>query len=198
LFWDCRAESLEEQALGPIAAVGEMNMPLEDLIPKVAAIEGYRRLFAMAYPGERLSGQTLAKAIATFERTVVSGLAPFDEWVAGQEEAIPESAKRGFVLFNDKARCAACHSGWNFTDGSFHDIGLPSADPGRGKFLPKITRMQHAFKTPTLRNVDHRAPYMHDGSVATLREVIDLDLPLPAEVSRTAAKKVVIGTGRPP
>jgi cytochrome c peroxidase len=174
LFWDGRAESLEEQALGPIAAAGEMNMPLEDLIPKVAAIEGYRRLFAMAYPGEGLTAKTLAKAIATFERTVVSGLAPFDDWVAGKKEAISESAKRGFVLFNGKARCAACHSGWNFTDGGFHDIGLPSADPGRGEFLPKITRMQHAFKTPTLRNVDQRAPYMHDGSVATLRDVIDL------------------------
>jgi len=116
----------------------------------------------------------VAKAIATFERTVLSGVATFDEWVAGREDAISDSAKRGFVLFNGKAKCAACHSGWNFTDASFHDIGLETADTGRGKLLPQLVSMQYAFKTPTLRNVDQRAPYMHDGGVRTLREAIDV------------------------
>ncbi len=174
LFWDGRAESLEAQALGPIEAPGEMNMPLDALLPKLGRIPGYRTLFEQAYPGEGISKNTLAKAIATFERTVVSGIAPFDDWVAGKEDAISDAAKRGFVLFAGKARCTACHGTWKFTDGSFHDVGLPSADLGRGQLLPQVTRMQHAFKTPTLRNVDQRGPYMHDGSVPTLRAVIEL------------------------
>lgn len=173
LFWDGRAEGLEAQALGPIESPGEMNQKLEALPDKLATIEGYRHLFQMAYPGEGLTTKTIAKAIATFERTVVSGMAPFDHWIAGKESAISESAKRGFALFNGKAKCAACHAGWNLSDGGFHDLGMASADPGRGKHLPKLVRMQHAFKTPTLRNVDRRGPYMHDGSLATLMDVVD-------------------------
>jgi cytochrome c peroxidase len=115
----------------------------------------------------------VAKAIATFERTVVSGRAPFDQWVAGDEKAISEEAKRGFVTFNTKARCAECHGSWRFTDDSFHDIGLPGDDIGRGKFLPDVVKMQHAFKTPGLREIARRAPYMHDGSIATLEAVVD-------------------------
>jgi cytochrome c peroxidase len=174
LFWDGRAPDLESQAMAPIEAPGEMNMPVEDLLPKLTEIRGYRSMFEQAYPGEGITKVTVAKAIATFQRTVVSGVAPFDEWINGRENAISESAKRGFVLFNGTARCAICHSGWNFTDGSFHDIGVPSPDRGRGRVLPQIVRMQHAFKVPTLRNVDHRGPYMHNGSVATLADVIDL------------------------
>ncbi len=173
LFWDGRAEGLEGQALGPIQSPAEMNLSLEELVAKIGKIDGYRVFFQMAYPGEGITAKTVAKAIATFERTVVSGVAPFDEWIAGNESAISPSARNGFVLFNGKAKCAACHQGWNLTDGGFHDIGLPSPDPGRGKLLPDLVGMQHAFKTPTLRNVDRRAPYMHDGSLATLREVID-------------------------
>jgi cytochrome c peroxidase len=174
LFWDGRAQSLEEQALGPIAAPGEMNLPLPQLIAKLKSIDGYRPLFAAAYPGEPLSEQTVAKALATFERTVVSERAPFDRWVAGEEAAISEAAKRGFVLFNTKANCAKCHAGWRFTDDSFHDIGVQSGDPGRGKLYPEIEINQFAFKTPTLRNADRRAPYLHDGSAKTLQDVVEL------------------------
>jgi len=173
LFWDGRAESLEEQALAPIAAPREMNQPLDKMIGTVAKIPGYRALFERAYPGEPVTPKTVARAIATFERTVVSGQAPFDEWIAGRESAISEDAKKGFDLFNTKAACQKCHEGWNFTDASFHDIGMPDDDPGRGALLP-IEAMQHAFKTPTLRNVDRRAPYMHDGSENTLEDVIEL------------------------
>jgi cytochrome c peroxidase len=172
MFWDGRADSLEAQALGPIEATGEMNMPIARMLSTVSAIEGYQRMFEHAYPGEGITRQTVAKAIATFERTVVSGVAPFDEWVAGRETAISESARRGFVLFNGKARCAVCHRGWNLSDQGFYDLGLPSADRGRGALVPKRL-LQHAFKTPTLRNIAERAPYMHDGSLATLAEVID-------------------------
>jgi cytochrome c peroxidase len=173
LFWDGRAPDLEAQALGPIQAPGEMNQSLEATIAKLRGVEGYRRLFEIAYPGEGVTEKTLAKAIATFEGTIVSGIAPFDEWVAGKDDAISASAKRGFMLFNTRARCSACHSGWSFTDGSFHDIGVASPDRGRGKLLENVERMQHAFKTPTLRNVDHRAPYMRDGSLASLEAVVD-------------------------
>lgn len=172
LMWDGRFESLEEQALGPMSAPVEMNQNMEAIVTELATIPEYRTLFNLSFPGEGISVANIAKAIATFERTVVSGIAPFDRWVSGDEEAISESAKRGFDLFNNKANCVACHSGWNFTDGSFHDIGVADKDIGRGKQLPSIAPMQHAFKTPTLRNAVERAPYMHDGSLTNLHSVV--------------------------
>jgi cytochrome c peroxidase len=172
-FWDGRAATLEEQALGPIQAAGEMNMPLDLLVERISAVAGYRELFAEAFPEVGITADTVAQAIATFERTVVASRAPFDDWIDGDEEAISESAKRGFVVFNEKGNCAACHSGWNFTDSSFHDIGLPDADIGRGKHIPEVVEMQHAFKTPGLRDLARRAPFMHNGSLATLAEVVD-------------------------
>ncbi|MEP6960919.1 MAG: cytochrome c peroxidase [Acidobacteriota bacterium] len=172
LFWDGRAESLEEQALGPIQSTAEMNLPLEHLVRAVSA-PGYRMMFEQAYPGEKITPETIARALATYERTVVSAAAPFDKWVAGDKAAISASAKRGFDLFNTKAACHTCHSGWNFTDDGFHDIGVTGKDKGRGELLP-LEAMQFAFKTPTLRNTNQRAPYMHNGTEATLESVIDL------------------------
>jgi cytochrome c peroxidase len=173
LFWDGRAGSLEEQALGPIASPTEMDQPLDEMVKEIVGIPGYRAMFERAYPGEAVSSKTVAGAIATFERTVVSGRAPFDEWIAGRESAISEQAKRGFDLFNTKAACHKCHPGWNFTDNGFHDIGVADDDLGRGARLP-LEAMQHAFKTPTLRNSDRRGPYMHNGSEPSLEEVIEL------------------------
>jgi cytochrome c peroxidase len=115
----------------------------------------------------------VAKALATFERTVVSATSPFDAWIEGDAAAISQSAKQGFVLFNGKARCAECHSGWNFTDDSFHDIGLETDDLGRGMLVPGTVKLQHAFKTPGLRELTRRPPFMHNGSLPTLRAVID-------------------------
>jgi cytochrome c peroxidase len=174
LFWDGRAESLEEQALGPIASPDEMNLPLEALVPKLRAIPEYAALFEAAYPGEGVGTGTVAKAIASFERTIVSGRAPFDAWIEGDEGAISPEAKQGFLVFNEKARCASCHDGWRFTDDSFHDIGVGGEDRGRGAVLEGIDVLQFAFKTPTLRNVDRRAPYMHDGSERALEDTIAL------------------------
>ncbi len=168
-FWDGRAASLEEQAKGPIEAENEMNMPLDQLVERLKNIPDYQKWFDTIFPGEGIGGDTIAKALATFERTVVSGFAPFDDWIQGDEAAISDSAKRGFALFNGKANCAACHSGWNFTDNAFHDTGLPDDDIGRGKF---DLNAMNAFKTPSLREIARRAPYMHDGSLATLRDVI--------------------------
>jgi cytochrome c peroxidase len=172
-FWDGRAGTLEEQALGPIQSPGEMNMPIEELIKKLSSIPGYPEAFAAVFPGEGLKPETVARSIATFERTIVSPDTPFDRWIAGDEKAISASAKNGFTIFNTKAACNGCHSGWNFTDDSFHDIGLPGDDIGRGKFLPQTARAQHAFKTPGLREVATRRPYMHDGSLATLEAVVE-------------------------
>ncbi len=173
LFWDGRAASLEEQALGPIASPTEMNLPLDGLVRRVDGIAGYRRMFACAYPGQKITAEAIARALATFERTVVSGVAPFDKWISGDNSAISESAQRGFDLFNTKAACQKCHTGWNFTDNGFHDTGVGDQDKGRGADLP-LEAMQHAFKTPTLRNSDRRSPYMHDGSEQSLEDVIDL------------------------
>jgi cytochrome c peroxidase len=172
-MWDGRLATLEEQALGPIQAAGEMNMPLEQLMERLTSIGEYKPLFTAAFPGEGMSAKTLAKAIATYERTVVSERAPFDSWIEGNEKAISEEAKRGFALFNGKAVCAACHEGWNFTNDGFQDIGLPSKDVGRGEFVPGVVKMQHAFKTPGLREIARRSPFMHDGSLATLEAVVE-------------------------
>jgi cytochrome c peroxidase len=172
-MWDGRLASLEEQALGPIQSPGEMNMPLDQLMERLGSVAEYKPLFAAAFPNEDMSAKTLAKAIATYERTVVSERAPFDDWVDGDEKAISDEAKRGFVIFNTKAQCSSCHEGWNFTNDGFQDIGLPSDDIGRGKITPGILKMKHAFKTPGLREITRRVPYMHDGSIATLEQVVE-------------------------
>jgi cytochrome c peroxidase len=172
-MWDGRLANLEEQALGPIQSAGEMNMPLERLMKRLESIPEYKPLFVRAFPQEGITPSTLAKAVATYERTVVSERAPFDDWIEGDEKAISPEAKRGFALFNGKAQCAACHEGWNFTNDGFQDIGLPSDDIGRGKFVPGVIKMEHAFKTPGLREIARRAPYMHDGSLATLEQVVE-------------------------
>ena len=166
-MWDGRFATLEEQALGPMQAPGEMNQKLTVLLPKLQAIPGYVRSFELAFPDEGMSVKTITEAIATYERTIVSAPAPFDRWIEGDESAISDTAKRGFALFTGKAHCAACHSGWRFTDDAFHDIGLKSEDIGRGK-IKNLPLMQHAFKTPGLRNIAQRGPYMHDGSLTTL------------------------------
>ncbi len=172
LMWDGRFDSLEDQAVGPMSAPVEMNQNMAAIVKELNSLPEYRNLFNLSFPQEGITVQNVAKAIATFERTVVSGVAPFDRWVAGDEEAISDKAKRGFDLFNGKANCSACHSGWNFTDDSFHDIGLSDDDNGRGNVLPGIVVLEHAFKVPTLRNVVERAPYMHDGSLKNLFSVV--------------------------
>jgi cytochrome c peroxidase len=171
-FWDGRAKSLEDQAKGPIEAPAEMNLPLSEAVLRLKAVPDYRTWFEKVFPGDGVTPDTIVKAIATYERTVVSSYAPFDAWIDGDENAISASAKRGFVLFNGAAKCSGCHSGWNFTDNRFHDIGTTAKDVGRGKFEPSNVKAQFAFKTPTLRDIAQRAPYMNDGSVATLEEVM--------------------------
>ena len=124
-----------------------------------------------AFPGEGVTLATITKALAVFERSIASGPAPFDAWLDGRQNAISDSAKHGFVLFIGKAACAGCHSGWRFTDGRLHDIGLPDADAGKPA-TPGAAEGEYGFKTPTLRNVSRRAPFMHDGSMPSLEAVM--------------------------
>ena len=176
-MWDGRKTSLEDQALGPIGSPVEMNMPLEKMTEHLRAIPGYAPMFERAYPGQGVGPATVAKAIASYERTIVSTESPFDRWRKGEPQAVGDDVKRGFALFNSKARCAMCHQGWNFTDNGFHNIGLralPGEAEDDGRFAHrKIKVLKGAFKTPTLRDVALTAPYMHDGQYRTLEEVVD-------------------------
>ena len=172
LFWDGRAEDLEEQAVGPITSPLEMAGDFDDIIAQLSTIEEYRHWFDKLFPGQGVSRASILTAIATYQRTIVSGWAPFDRWVDGEEAAISESAKRGFALFNDKAACAECHTGWNFTDNEFYDIGMGDEDVGRGAVETDDDFMNHTFKTPGLRNLTLRAPFMHNGALPDLEAVI--------------------------
>jgi len=175
LGWDGHFHDLESVAMGPITGQSNMNLPERDLIERLSAIPGYCVAFDTAFGNGGVTREKIEQALATFERTIVSGEAPFDRWIRGDEAAISAAAKRGFALFNGKANCAVCHSGWAFTDAAFHDIGVAKDDDlGRGRLFPSSVKLQHAFKTPTLRDVAHRGPYMHDGSVESLADVIDL------------------------
>ena len=173
--WDGHFRNLEAVAFGPITSPNNMNLPEDVLIKRLSAIPGYAKSFETVFGDGDITRKKIELALATFQRSIVSGEAPFDRWIAGDENAIPESAKRGFTLFNGKAHCASCHSGWAFTDASFHDIGTArDNDIGRGRLFPTSTKLRYAFKTPTLRDVGRRAPYMHNGSIETLEEVIEL------------------------
>jgi cytochrome c peroxidase len=171
-MWDGRFRSLEEQAMGPVESSVEMNQNPEELVKELQAIPGYVEMFNDAYPGRGITKDTIAMALASFQRSIVAGIAPFDRWIAGEEKAISAAAKRGFELFEGNANCGTCHSGFNFTDDGFHNIGLNSNDLGRFAVKP-VAVTRGAFKTPTLRNVTRTAPYMHNGAYNTLEEVIE-------------------------
>jgi cytochrome c peroxidase len=180
LGWDGKFRDLEDVTFTPITSANAMNLSETVLLRRLEESPDYVRAFSAAFP-ERgsneapISRRAVELALATFQRSIVSGQSPFDRWVLGNETAIDARAKAGFVVFNGKGQCAACHSGWTFTDGSFHDIGVGTGDDiGRATFFPNSEQLRHAFKTPTLRDVATRGPYMHDGSFGTLEEVIDL------------------------
>jgi cytochrome c peroxidase len=172
VFWDGRARNLEQQVFGPIESPDEMAQPKAPLIARLAADPEYRSAFAKAFPQDaKVSDENLAKAIATYERTLVSPPTRFDRWIDGDDSALMRQEVDGFRLFAGKAGCANCHTGFTFTDGNFYDIGLPDADRGRGAVL-RLAAADHAFKTPGLRELKRSAPYMHDGSLATLDDVL--------------------------
>jgi cytochrome c peroxidase len=211
-FWDGRADSLEEQAKGPIANPIEMGNTHEACEACVNGVEAYRIQFEKIFPGEAVTIDTVAKAIASFERALVTGPSPFDYYerlrtftdafggstegiealkeddpqlyeqyqqLLGESEAHPmsESAKRGRDLFfSDRAACTTCHVGANLTDEKYHNlgVGMDKESPDLGRYeVTKDEADRGAFKTPTIRNVTLSAPYMHDGSQATLEEVVE-------------------------
>jgi len=210
-FWDGRAKTLEEQAKQPIINPIEMGMPDHDaVVKKLKGIPEYVDAFKKVFGGE-ITIDRIAQAIAAFERTLLTGNSPFDRFIAGDQNAISESAKRGWQLFQGKARCITCHefnrSNPFFTDNKYHNIGVAMNQEGfaelarKAELLVKEGKLDQrkldelalnpayselgrflvtfnpkdigAFKTPTLRNVELTAPYMHDGSEATLLDVIE-------------------------
>jgi len=174
-FWDGRAATLEEQALGPIQNPIEMGETLESVVQKLNAIPGYHEQFEAVF-GTAVSAATLAKAIAAFERTVVSGPSPYDRFLEGERDALSRAAQRGLDLFRGKGHCLGCHSGPTFADQRYHNLGVgmdkPNPDLGREK-ISTLLSDRGRFKTPTLRNIALTAPYLHDGSEATLLAVVE-------------------------
>ena len=177
-FWDGRASTLEDQSIGPFASPVEHGFANHDeLVAKISTFAGYKKLFAKVFGAGNITKEQVGKAIASFQRTLISGNSPFDRFdYDGDEKAISESAKRGKKLFFDKARCNLCHFGTNFSDEKFHNIGIgwggEAVDPGRYNVTKDVKELG-AFKTPTLREISRTAPYMHDGRFATLEQVIE-------------------------
>ena len=174
-FWDGRAKTLEEQALGPIQAEVEMAMDLDRLVVKLNGIPGYKTQFNQVF-GRDVTSQNIARAIAAYERTVLSGNAPYDAYKAGDRQALSKAAERGRKVFFGKGHCSACHAGPQFSDGSYHNIGIGmQADKhDRGRVaVSKLEGDTGAFKTPSLREIARTAPYMHDGSLKTLQAVVE-------------------------
>jgi cytochrome c peroxidase len=175
-FWDGRAKSLEEQAIGPIQNPIEMAETHERVVVKLGKIKGYRDQFRLVF-GTEVNLQGIAEAIAAYERTIISTNSAFDRYVTGETAAMDQAAVRGMALFKGKARCILCHNGPNFTDNQFHNLGVPQVGPLKedlGRYaVTKVERDKGAFKTPTLRSITETAPYMHDGAFKTLEEVVD-------------------------
>ena len=176
-MWDGRKKSLEDQAKGPIAAAGEMNQDYDELVRELKAIPGYVSRFNKVFGKNSVTIDNVAKAIATFERSVVSNNAPYDRYQKGDKGAMSASAVNGMKLFFGKARCAICHNGPAFTDSQFHNIGVKPAGPLKedlGRYNEtKDEADKGAFKTPGLRHITRSAPYMHNGSESTLEEVVE-------------------------
>ncbi|MBY0374363.1 MAG: c-type cytochrome [Bryobacteraceae bacterium] len=177
LFWDGRAKSLEEQAAGPIQNELEMNQKASELEARLTADAEFRALFERAYGSPEATMERITAAIASYERTVVSGGSAFDRYLYGGDRiAMSESAVRGLEVFRnpEKGNCAKCHTIGReyalFTDNQFHNVGAGMNAEGE---LTDLGKEKGMFRTPTLRDVARTAPYMHDGSLKTLKEVVD-------------------------
>lgn len=172
LFWDGRAASLEEQALGPIENPKEMGHSLDELVKQLSEVPEYVQRFQEAF-GTGVTKDGIAKAIAAFERTVLSGNSPYDKYQAGDQTALTEEQVRGLRLFED--HCAVCHSPPLFSNYQFYNagIGLDKEPSNQGRMaVTKDQRDFGKFRVPPLREVAKTAPYFHDGSVATLEEAV--------------------------
>ena len=175
-FWDGRASTLEEQAKGPMANPIEMGNRHDAIVDTLKQVNGYRVLFAKAFGTEDITIDLAAKAITTFERTIMSGNSPYDRYRAGQKNAMSPSQIRGYDVFSNKAKCDACHEGVNFTSNMYANLGVGAdkPDPDVGRYaVTHDPKDWGVFKTPTLREIAHTAPYMHDGSLKALDDVVE-------------------------
>jgi cytochrome c peroxidase len=167
-LWTGLRPTLEEQALK------DLNRTDEKIVEHLGSIPAYQQQFRKIF-GHDVEPIGVAKAIAAYVRTIISGNSPYDRFLAGDKSALSTEARRGLALFENKARCVACHAGFNFTDENYRNIGVgmdkPNPDLGRYTVTKNETD-KGAFKTPTLRDVARRGPYMHDGSQKSLEEVV--------------------------
>lgn len=176
-FWDGRAETLEEQAMGPIENPVEMDLPLTIAVKRLIRSNYYYQSFINIY-GKKPSKELIAQAIANYERTLETNNSPFDRYMNGTDtNAMSPSAKRGLAIFNGKANCFDCHFGVDFTgNDQFKNIGIYNGKDLNDKGRYEVTKKESdigKFKIPGLRNIAQTAPYMHNGMHKTLREVID-------------------------
>ncbi len=175
-FWDGRATTLEKQVLRPIQHRMEMDMTLESVLVRLTRDEEYPRLFQSAF-GDDPDAEGLAQALASYVRTILSGNAPVDRYMAGELDAVSEEERQGLRIFRGKGNCTVCHVGPTFSDERFHNTGVAWRDGellDEGRFaVTSEDEDRGAFKTPTLREIARTAPYMHDGSLATLEDVIE-------------------------
>jgi len=184
-FWDGRAPSLEAQASGPMENPIEMAHTLSGVETALNAAPGYKELFEKAFGPGPVTIDKVTKALAAFERTVISANSPFDRFMyGGNKKALSAPAQRGLAIFKDpkKGNCAVCHTIEDkyalFTDNKFHNLGVGLNSKGELTDLGRYNESKQeadkgAFKTPTLRNIAQSAPYMHDGSLKTLKDVVD-------------------------
>jgi cytochrome c peroxidase len=200
LIWDGRAPTLEKQALGPVKNPLHMNKNLDLLIQDLNIVPGYKKRFKKVF-GTGITPAGISKALAAFQRTIVTSDSPFDEYMRGKKDAMSDAAIRGMAIYQGKGHCTLCHNGPNFTDQGFHNLGVPDPpymkdpkvlasirfdaqrmgikdyrklDRDLGRYLvTKDPADKGAFKTPTLRNVTQTGPYMHNGALETLLDVID-------------------------
>ena len=173
LHWDGRIESLESQVIHPLTSALEMDVHnTDEMIAELLSYPEYADLFAAAFPGEMIGMTQVENALAAFERTLISDDSRFDRFVAGDESALTESEQRGLNMFrSQRIHCIECHTPPLFTDMSFRVVGVVGDDRGRAAVL--FNGVVGSFRVPTLRNVALSAPYMHNGSLATLDDVID-------------------------
>jgi len=175
-FWDGRAPTLEDQAKGPIANPLEMDNTHDAMAAKLSGVQDYRPLFQKAFGSPDITIDAVAKAIATFERTLLSGNSAYDRYKTVKKPAMTRAQIRGMDIYFNKAKCDQCHEGVNFTANAYANLGIgtdkPQPDTGRYE-VTKDPLDWGKFKTPTLRDISKTGPYMHDGSLKTLEEVVD-------------------------
>ncbi len=184
LFWDGRSNSLEDQAFAPINSETEMHSDMSEVMRKLRRIKGYKPLFQAAFKNGEISPETLATALATFQRTLVGNPSNFDKFLGGDKRALNDSAIRGLHIFRTKAGCMSCHNGPLFTDQEFHNIGLtyyqsPQEDLGRYAVTHQSEDVGR-FKTPSLRDVMKTGPWMHNGlftNMDALMQMYNMGMP---------------------